>query len=71
VSHATIDRVRAKSRPNIQKSQGGRPTKLKSTDKRRLVCMITSGKADSATQVTRELRDISNVEVSAETVCCA
>ena len=30
--------------------------------------MITSGKVDSATQVARELRDISNAEVSAETV---
>lgn len=68
VSRATVDRVRAKSRPDIPKNQGGRPTKLKSTDKRRLVRMITSGKADSATQVTRELRDISNVEVSTETV---
>ena len=41
VSLATIDRVRAKSRPNIQK-RGGWPTKLKSTDKRRLVRIITS-----------------------------
>ena len=68
VGRTTVDRVRAKSRPDIQKSLGGRPTKLNSTDKRRLVRMITSGKVDSATQVTQELRDISNVDVSTETV---
>src|SRR5438128_2094529 len=68
VSRATVDRVCVKSRPDIQKSQGGWPTKLKPTDKHRLVHLITSGKADSTTQVARELRDVSNAEVSAETV---
>ena len=68
VSRATVDSLCEKSRPDIQKSQGGQPTKLKPTDKHRLVRMITSGKVDSATQVTQELRDISNVDVSTETV---
>ena len=62
---ATVDRVCEKSRPDIQKSLGGQ---LKLTDRHKLVRMVTSGKADSATQVAQELRDISNLEVSAETV---
>ena len=55
VSRATVDRVCGKSRPDIQKSQGGWPTKLKPTDKHRLVHLITSGKADSTTQVLESL----------------
>ena len=43
--------------------------KLKTTDKRRLICTITSGKVDNAVQqLTRELRDVSNIDVSAQTV---
>ena len=65
---ATIDRIREKLRTDIQKSRDGRPTKLKATDKHRLLHTITSGKADNAVQLTRELRDVSNIEVSAQTV---
>ena len=61
VSRATIDRIREKSRTDIQKSRGGQPTKLSATDKRRLLRKITSGKADNAVQLTRELRDVSNI----------
>jgi len=68
VSRATIDRIREKSRTDIQKSRGGRPTKLSATDKRRLLRKITSGKADNAVQLTRELRDVSNINISAQTV---
>lgn len=68
VSRSTIDRIRTKSRADIPKSHGGRPAKLKATDKRRLLRTITSGKADNAVQLTRELRDVSNIEVSAQTV---
>ena len=68
VSRATIDRIREKSRTDIQKSRGGRPTKLSATDKRTLLCKITSGKADNAVQLTRELRDVSNINISAQTV---
>jgi len=66
-----IDRICEKSRTDIQKSYGGRPTKLNATDKCRLLCTITSGKADNAVQLTCELRNVSNIEVSAQTVCCA
>ena len=68
ISRATIDRIHARSRPDIQKSQGGRPMKLKATDKRRLIRTISSGKVDNAVRLTRELRDVSNIDVSAQTV---
>ena len=68
VGHTTVRKVRAKARPCAQKSRGGRPAKLTATDKRRLVRMVTSGKADNAVQLTRQLKDVTNVECSAQTV---
>jgi transposase len=68
VSSMTVSRVRAEARPCVQKSRSGRPAKLTATDKRRLVRMVTSGKADNAVQVTRELKDITNVDYSVHTV---
>jgi transposase len=68
VSHSTVDRVRAKARPGAQKSLGGRPAKLTATDKRRLVHNVTSGKADNAAQLTRELKNATNINVSTDTV---
>ena len=44
ISHVTVDRVRAKSRPEISKSLGGQPAKLTATDKCRLVCMALQEK---------------------------
>jgi transposase len=68
VGHMTVSRVRAKARPCVQKRRGGRPAKLTATDKRRLVRMITSGKADNAVQLTRRLKNVTNVECCAQTV---
>jgi transposase len=68
VSCMTVSRVGAEARPYAQESRGGLPAKLTATDKRRLVRMITSGKADNAVQLTRQLRDITNVQCSAHTV---
>ena len=68
VSRSTVNRVRAKARPDAQKSLGGRPAKLTATDKRRLVRMVTSGKADSATQLTQELKNTTNINASTDTV---
>jgi transposase len=68
VSHATVNRVRAKARPCVQKSRGGRPAKLTAANKPRLVRRVTSGKADNAVQLTRQLRDITNVGCSTQTV---
>lgn len=69
VNPVTVGRVRARTRPDMQKSRGGRPAKLTATDKRRLVRTITSGKADTAVQLAQELKDTTEVEVSAKTMC--
>ena len=71
VSRVTIDRIREKLRTDIQKSCGGRLTKLNATDKHRLLRTITSGKADNTVKLTCELRDVGNIEVSTQTVRCA
>ncbi len=68
VSHMTVSRVRAKTRPDVQKRRGGRPAKLTTTDKRRLARMVTSGKADNAVQLMRQLKDITSMECNAQTV---
>ena len=68
VSHMTVSRVRAEARPCVQKSRGGRSDKLTATDRHKLVRTIVSGRADNAVQLTRQLKDITNVECSAQTV---
>ena len=68
VGHTTVDRVRASARPDAQKRSAGRPAKLTGVDKRRLVRMITSGKADTAVQAAQELKDTVGVEASTKTV---
>jgi len=71
VGHRTVDRVRAAIRPSLQKPRAGRPAKLSATDKRFLVRMITSGKVDTAAQLTGELRNTTGMELSSNTVCRA
>jgi transposase len=66
IGYSTINRVRLKARPDAPKHQGGRPAKLTATDKRKLVRLATSGKADTAPQLMQELKD--QVNVSANTV---
>ena len=60
--------VRSKARPNTKKSSGGRPAKLKAVDKRNLVRLISTGKANTATQLVRELKDSTKVDVGADTI---
>ena len=68
ISHTTVDRIRGKSRPELQKSQGGRPAKLTETDKCRLARMVASGKADNAVQLTHALKETTNITLSTQTV---
>jgi len=68
VGHATVDRIRAKIYPHAKKSQGGRPPKLSKQDKRQAVRLITSGKADTAVQVTQILQNDFSTKVSSDTV---
>lgn len=68
VSRSTVDRVRAAARPDIEKIRPGRPAKLNSTDKRRLVRMVTTNKAETAVQLTQELHETTGTKVSERTV---
>src|SRR5689334_20397208 len=70
VSYSTVRRVRAKARPDAQKSQAGRQTKLTATDERRLVRMVTKGEVDNATQAAQQLADITNKDISVYSVRC-
>lgn len=68
VSRITVDRLRARARPGVQKARGGRPAKLSMADKRRVIQMITTHKANTAVQAAQELKDTTAVEVSTKTV---
>ena len=68
VSCATVSRVRAEARPDVQKSRGRRPAKLTPKDKRKVVRMVTSGKAGNAVQATRQLKESETVDCSVQTV---
>jgi len=54
--------------PDIPKPTGGRPCKLSPTDVCHAICLINSGKADNAAQVTHTLQTITNKSLSCETV---
>ena len=68
VSHATVNNIRAKTNLDAQRGRGRRPAKLSATDKRSLVRMVTSAKADNATQLKRELNNTTGIDVSTKTV---
>ena len=65
---ATISRLHSKECSNLQKSTGGHPSKLSSTNIHYAQHLITSGKVDNAVQVTRALTTIINQPLSANTV---
>ena len=68
VGIATISRLHSKKCSNLQKSTGGCPSKLSSTNIHHAQCLISSGKADNAVQVTRALTTSINQPLSASTV---
>lgn len=65
---ATISRIRQIHRPNLPVSSGGRPRSLTDQNVRHGVHLIASGKADTAVEVARKLRDITNKPLSDQTV---
>ena len=65
---STITRLWSKHCPDAPKPHGGCPTKLSDTDIHHACCLISSGKADNSTQVTKLLQNITNKSLSAETV---
>src|SRR5258705_1838893 len=66
---STITQLWSKHCPDAPKPHGGCPTKLSDTDIHHACCLISSGKADNSTQVTKLLQNITNKSLSAETVC--
>ena len=68
VSNATISRLCSKHCPSLQKSSWGRPTKLSETNIPHAICLIGSGRAENAVQVTKALRDVVNKPISTHTI---
>jgi transposase len=68
IHRSTIDNVRKQLMQDAPKSAGGRPSTLSAHDKRKIVRLVTSGQAETAVQLQRELRDTTGLEVTAKTV---
>ena len=68
VSIGTVSSVRNNHRPDMSKTLGGHPKKLTESDIRLGLCAISSGKADTAVQVHKILRDKTNEDLSVQTV---
>ena len=68
VSKTTVSDIAKRHLPGLIKAKGGRPSKLSEADVRHAIRLITTGKADTAVQVARRLRDISNMPVSTQTI---
>src|ERR1700722_8048286 len=63
-----VSKLRSKHRSHLSKSLGGRPPKLSSANIRHEQRLISSGKADTAVDVTEALKNITNQSLSAQTV---
>ena len=62
-----MSKIHIKHCPDLPKPSG-HPPKLSSTASRHIVCLIGSGKAETAVDVSRILQDTLNTSISAETV---
>ena len=65
---STISRLHSKHCSHLSKASGGRPSKLSPSHIRHAIRLLSSGKADTAVQVTRQLCNITNQSLSVETV---
>ena len=54
--------------PDNRRATGGHPKMITPTDTRHIVHVLSSGWAENAVQVSRELRDITSTPVSPQTV---
>jgi transposase len=69
VGRSTINRLRDKHRSNLPKPSGSRPQLLSSSDIWHADCLISSGRANNAVQVTCILQDITNHSLSVQNTC--
>jgi hypothetical protein len=68
---STISRLRSKHRPHLSKSLGGRPSKLSLANICHAQCLISSGKVDTAVDVAKTLRNVTNQPLHVQTVRCS
>jgi len=64
---STISRLRSRHRPYTKKPIGGRPSKLSDADIRYAQRLISSRKAENATQITHILKQITNHSLTSQT----
>ena len=67
-SLGAVSKLCSKHRPYLSKSAGGHPSKLSSANICHAQRLISSGKANTAVDVTKALRNITNQSLSAQTV---
>src|SRR5437016_5920578 len=66
----TISRLRSKHRSHLSKPLGGHPSKLSLANIRHAQRLISSGKAETAVDVAKALRTVTNQPLHAQTVRC-
>jgi transposase len=67
LNHSTISRLSRKHCPYLPKSSGGCPAKLSDRNVNHAIRLISSGKAETAVEVSRALQDVINQPISPET----
>src|SRR5258707_3890881 len=68
VHYSTVSKLRSQLRSALPKAQGGWPSKLNSTTIHHAIWIISTGRADTATQVTKSLQETLPESVSVQTV---
>jgi transposase len=68
IGHSSVSKYHSQVTGTLKKSKGGRPPKLSSYDRHKLVRLVTTGKADTATQLRRELQDVTNTTVCTQSI---
>jgi transposase len=68
ISVGSISNIRSKHRSTLSKSIGGCPCKLSPADIQYAIHLITSQKAENATEVSKTLQDMTNTSFSVKTV---
>ena len=68
VGKSTIGEIRSGMELPMKENHGGRPSKLTPHDHRHLVRLVTTGKADTATQFRCQLLSMNNTPLSTQTI---
>jgi len=68
LGHSTVADICQQVTTPLPKASGGHPTKLTPYARHCIVCLITSGQADNASQVKKKLQDPSPIDISTQTI---